>query len=312
MNVQILVDYSFLYYKYKFQLESGRMRRLFCNMMWNGENVDKDISQIYYSLREIESFRRDWESKGHKVVLSVCFDMPSSRKSEHTAESDKYKSNRGGKLNDTDFENIQFVQKLLGKAGYNTYRVYGYEADDIINYLVRDYSNKFDATVIYTPDADLLINIKNNVAAMRYKSGKQYTLVTISNFSEYLSQELKCNIPYNALMLYKCTVGDKSDCIDGIKGFGPAAFSKMISKLSSELNVDWTLANNEEFTLQQLKNALNLGIINENQFNQAVSALELVKPYTRENVVFGEPTKVSNRELREKAYTEYKMNSLID
>ena len=187
MNVHVLVDYSFLYYKYKFQLDSGRMRRLTCNMEWEGQVIDKDISQVYYSLREIEGFRRDWENKGHNVVVSVCFDMPSKRKIENTAVSEKYKSNRENKLGSDDFKNIQFAEKLLNQAGHNTYRVDGFEADDLITHIVKLYKDKFDATIIYTPDADLLVNICGNVAAMRYKSGKQYTLVTLSNFTDYLS-----------------------------------------------------------------------------------------------------------------------------
>lgn len=307
MKVHILVDYSFLYYKYKFQLDSGRMHRLTCNMEWHGEVIDKDISQVYYSLREIEGFRRDWEGKGHDVVVTVCFDMPSSRKSEHTAESDKYKSNRGHKLNDEDFENIQFAQQLLEGAGHNTYRIHGYEADDLVNYMVKHYKDEFDATVIYTPDADLLVHVCNNVAVMRYKSGKQYTLVTRNNFSEYLGQELKCNMPYNALTLYKCTVGDKSDCIDGIKGFGPAAFNKLISYLNVP---DWSNMASPEATYELLGQSV--GYLGVDKIQQAIAALDLVKPYEAENVVITKPTHKSTRDLREASYGKYKMVSLID
>ena len=50
MKAHIIIDYSFLYYKYKFQLESGKMKRLTQLMEWHGANIEKDVSQIYYSI----------------------------------------------------------------------------------------------------------------------------------------------------------------------------------------------------------------------------------------------------------------------
>ena len=309
MKLHIIVDYSFLYYKYKFQLDSGRMRRLFCNMEWNGEVIAKDISQIYYSLREIEGFRRDWESKGHDVTMSICFDMSSSRKSISTEQSEKYKSNRVSKLDTNDFDNIAFVQKILNNVNYNTYKFEGYEADDLITYLVNTHSGSFDGILIYTVDADLIINLSGKVAVMRYKSGKQYTLVNIDNFEDYLSTEFKCNIPYNALMLYKCTVGDKSDCIDGIRGFGPAAFTKYISYLKSK-NIDFTLLKTFDVVYNTLINSSNY--FKQDQLNQALHSLDLVKPLIPSNDLMQQPILKSNKSFREVEYTKYKMLSLID
>ena len=309
MNVHLIIDYSFLYYKYKFQLESGKMRRLTQAMEWKGAVIEKDISQIYYSMREIESFRREWEAAGHTVTISVCFDMPSKRKQAHTAESDKYKSNRGSKLTSEDFENIQFVQGVLNTAGYNTYRIDGYEADDIVSFIVRNYKDRFDFNVIYTPDADLLVNIGGNVGAKRYKTGKGYTAVTEDNFSDYLSAELKCNVPFNALMLYKCTVGDKSDCIDGIKKFGPAAFSKLVDYFTS-MGANWSVAGNYENT-KLLLNAAS-SYLKPEQLEQAFNSLELVKPEDISTDLIPFPGEVSNYDRRYNAYMPYNMKSLVD
>ena len=120
MIVHAIVDYSFLYYKYKFQLDSGKMRRLTTAIDWKGAVIEKDISQIYYSIKEIEGFRRKLETAGHNVFVSVCFDMKSARKKQSDETSadaaDKYKSNRVKRLSDEDFENIQFVEKLLSDS----------------------------------------------------------------------------------------------------------------------------------------------------------------------------------------------------
>lgn len=309
MKIHAVVDYSFLYYKYKFQLDSGKMRRLTQPMEWHGVVIEKDISQIYYSLREIESFRKEWEAQGHEVVISVCFDMPSKRKQAETEGATKYKSNRGSKLTSEDFENIQFVQKLLDIAGYNTYRIDGFEADDIVSQLLVMYKDSFDYNVIYTPDADLLVNICENVGAKRYKSGKGYSAVTTDNFTEYLSAEMKCNMPYNALMLYKCTVGDKSDCIDGIKKFGPAAFNKLVDWLETK-GINWAICGRYENVEVILKACESY--FNEDQMKQAMESFKLVKPEIIPNELIPFPAAQSTYNKRATAYLPYNMKSLVN
>lgn len=309
MNIHLVVDYSFLYYKYKFQLEAGRMRRLFCKIEENGEIIDKDVSQIYYSLKEIEGFRRTWEGYGHNVTVSVCFDMPSKRKKINSDAADKYKSNREHKLVDTDFDNIRLAQSMLDTAGYNTYRVTDCEADDIIWNLVNKYKDDFDAHLIYTPDADLAVNIRDNIALARYKTKQGYTTISTKNFTEYLSGEMKCNMPHNAVMLYKCTVGDKSDCIDGIRGFGPAAFDKLVEFLNSKY-LDWSIMwhpDNVKYTIKSLE-----GYFDSDKISQALEAFNIVKPIEIPNNLVPKPTNISTREKRELAYSKYQMNSLIE
>lgn len=315
MIVHAIVDYSFLYYKYKFQLDSGKMRRLTTPINWKGAVIEKDISQIYYSIKEIEGFRRKLEQAGHNVFVSVCFDMPSARKQvrDEAGEeaTDKYKSNRVKRLSEDDFENIQFVEKLLAQAGYNTYRYENYEADDIVAHLIMNYKDAFDYNVIYTPDADMLVYVCNNVGASRYKALKGYTNVDINSFSAYLSQELKCNMPYNGLTLYKATVGDKSDCIDGIKKFGPKAFDKMVDYLDT-LGIDWSTMGDWRQVEIVLNNLGSSGYLSIDQLNQALESLSLVRPMLFEPGVIPEPTKHSTREQREASYMQYGMKTLVD
>lgn len=307
MLVHIIIDYSFLYYKYKFALDSGRMTRLSAPFDVGGVMIERDISQIYYSLREIEGFRKDWEKAGHDVVISVCFDMPTDRKKSGEAGAEKYKSNRT-KLGDTDFENIGIVKSILDEAGYNTYKYDGYEADDLIYHLVNATSDKFNATIIVTPDADVLVNIKPGVVGHRYKSSKGYTAVTVDNFEKYLSEEMKCTVPYNSLMLFKCTVGDKSDCIDGIKKFGPKAFDKLVSYLNT-LGINWSACGTYEATKSILTKLGEVGYFDSDKLSQAEASLNLVRPKI---VTFDMPfpANKSDGDKRCKAYMKYNMRSL--
>lgn len=309
MNVHIVVDYSYLYYKYKFQVEYGKMKRLTAVVDWLGAKTERDISAIYYSMREMESFRKNMEKDGNDVTMSICFDMKSKRKEGDSEESAKYKSNRTNKLGEDDFLNIQAVESMMSLAGYNTYRYDGFEADDLINHLVGGTKNDFDYTIIYTPDTDLTVNICENVGVMRFKATKGYTHLDPENYEEYLSAEFGCRVPYNSILLFKSTVGDKSDCVAGIKRFGPKAFDKLVDTLSS-LGARWEICGVVE-TTKQLINHPNNGLT-DIQREEALTSLEMVKLQPLdENMTLPYPNKRTSQELREKAYSPYGLTSLI-
>lgn len=314
MLIQIIVDYSYLYYKYKFQLDSGKMRRLTYPMEWHGAVMERDISQIYYSIKEIEGFRRKLEAIGHNVFVSVCFDEKSDKhKNDDVSEAArKYKSSRIKHLTDDDFEAIRFVEKLLSDAGYNTYRFDGHESDDTIAYIVKHFAPAFDYNVIYTPDLDIISNVSTNVGVSRYKSTKGYSSVDINNFTTYLEAELKCQMPYNALTLYKSTVGDKSDDIDGIKKFGPKAFNKLVDHLTSH-GINWEQMGDCDQVKHILTQLMDSGYFTPEQGAQALDCLTIVRPLEGwEEFEIHEPTKHSTREMREASYMRLGMKSLVD
>ena len=307
MNVHVIVDFMHIYYKYFFQLREGKIKRLSAPIDWKGTVIEKDTTLIYYPLRDIEGIRKNLENIGHTVTMSICFDMPSHRKDEGVAGGEEYKSGRQKTLTETDYENIVFIEKLLNTAGHNTYRFDGYEADDIANYLVRNFADEFDYTIIYTNDKDLLININSKVGVMRFKQYKGYTQVDLNNYEEYLEQEFGVFIPYNSLGLYLSSAGDSADKIKGINKFGKVAFKKLITKVAVKNEIDWSkcgdynelnkvVAMCEEFLtpeqFQQLRESFAL-----------VSNLEIIEDVEK-------PTKQSSQSLREEAYMPYKMISL--
>lgn len=344
MNVHAIVDYSYLYYKYKFRLDGGKIRRLICLLDSNGNVItdqdfvdayfrikyegvgteaygigafekkltdeyinitEKDISQIYYTIKEIEGFRRKLESCGHNVTLSVCFDMPSIRQEEETEAANDYKANRVKRLGESDFSTITEIRKILTEVGYNTYVRLGTESDDLIANLITYYKDNFDYNIIYTPDADLLAHIGDKVGVMRYKVTKGYQSVDRNNFEEYLSAELKCNMPYNGIMLYKATVGDKSDNIKGINKFGPKAFDKVVEHLDG-LGVDWEQLGDYRKTEEVIE--MLDGYLNAEQMEQARDCLALVRPMVIEKEEIEEPV---IKDLNKEVYMRYNMRSLL-
>lgn len=184
---------------------------------------------------------------------------------------------------------------------------YGYEADDIIANLIHNYGNDFDFNIIYTPDTDLLVHINNKVGINRYKPGKGYTAVGVNNFSAYCSEEFKCNIPYNGLLLYKILCGDKSDVIKGKKGFGPKSFDKLVEYLNDK--VDWT-----KMSIDYVENVVRQysDYFGSDGIEQILESLKLVKHYIIPPTELGYPYKKSTVALRSEAYLPMGMKSLIE
>ena len=111
---------------------------------------------------------------------------------------------------------------------------FGMEADDWAFCFSRNPAFKdFDITVI-TSDRDWLCNITENCGGIFYGGATLSDIhrssweTDVMNFKDYQQ------MPYNAIWLYKITVGDKSDSIDGVKGFGPKAFQKVIEGMKTD------------------------------------------------------------------------------
>ena len=286
------------------------MKRLSAPVDVGGVRVEKDISQVYYALREMEGIRKRLEYGGNDVTVSICFDSKSNRKDQGTSESKAYKANRENKLNSDDFDNIDLVRQMLTEAGYNTYKLEGIEADDIIYNLVSKYKDSFDYTMIVTCDLDIGVNIQGSVGLYRFKSTSGYSAIDEAHFNEVVDAELKCHVPYNAIMLYKCTVGDKSDNIAGIKRFGPSAFNKLVDYLGSFDDIDWNGLRTKEKVAEILDKCG--GYFTDEQMTQAKESLELVAPILISSADIPFPAKKSSRELREEAYMKLNMQSLVE
>lgn len=299
----IIIDFQYLYYRHYFGVRDGRSRRLSYNV--NGEDID--TTYLYYCMKDIESFRSDTLKMGDgDVTVSICFDSKSERKEENT----DYKSGRTNNLDNTDFDNIAKIKELASTIGYNVYKEEGKEADDLVFSLAKDYKDDYDLTIIYTIDKDLVVNVNNKVGVMRYKTNKgSHFPIHINNYESYLSSEFKCRVPYNSILLLLCTVGDASDKVKGIQGFGPKAFDKLIDHLD-EINFDFRsldLAENVEKLLRENESFL-VTKKNPNALREALDSLEMVKTRYVEGLI--KPIKSDTDEKRKEQYLKYGMVSL--
>ena len=275
-KIHLIVDFQYLYYRAFFGLKSGKLNRL--SYLVDGEEID--TSEMYYVMCNIESFRKQFQDSCKELTVSICFDSRSKRKSQDS----EYKENRDekpkeNKLTDEDHNKILKVLELCKDMGYNVYKEEGYEADDLVASLIKDYKDEYDYNVIYTTDKDLLVNICDNVGIMRYKTNlRNHIAIDKSRYQTLVSKEFKCNIPYNAIGLYLSLVGDSSDNIKGAKGFGPKAFDTFISHLQSR-NVNFEALSDYDEVEKVIKE--NLDLLNTtkrpNTASEALHSLGLVR-----------------------------------
>lgn len=314
MKIHIVIDFMFIYYKYKNTLMSGRLKTL-TGRNPNKPNETMDISMIYYPLREIESIRRKYETDGTEVTISVCFDSPSNRRDEDV----DYKGTRKKTLGDSDFEKIEIIRKILDKAGHNVYKRDGVEADDLVYSILESYKDSFDANIIFTTDYDLLVNVQPKVYYRKYRAGKGFEdPVGVQNFRNYVRNNgFGEMIQYNGILLYKSICGDSSDNIPGIKGIGKAKFDKLIRQCEEvcligygRVAYQWDELLRADRVRQLLRDMCYQGFINRDQLVQAEHSLDLVQPRFIDSLA--QPVKRSTINQRQVAYGLYGMHSLID
>lgn len=303
MRIHVVVDFTYILYKYKFTLLSGRLKTLTYG--------DRDVSLLYYCLKEVEGFRSKLEGVGHDVTMTVCFDSKSARAEQAERNGEEYKGKRVNKLTSSDFELIEEIKDTLDTAGYNVLKQMGYEADDLVYTIVQREKDNFDYTIVYTPDKDVLINIDDRVGVMRYKQKKGYEQIEKDNFSAMMSNEFNCFIPYNVLALYLSSVGDKADNIKGISSFGPVAYSKLIGRLIADgYGENWEQYRDFD-RMQHLIEACHK-YLNDSQYKELMDSFNLVRPMVVDSRYLPSELSRSSRELREMAYGKYGFQSLYN
>lgn len=303
MKRQLIVDFSSLYYKYFFRLQKAEKGITYMpRLSYIVDDVETDTTYQYYITKDIEQYR---QMCGDDTTVSICFDSKTNRKDDDAT----YKSNRGGKLDTQDFKNMENLMQMYKDMGYNVYKVEGMEADDLIHTIVQKTKNEYQETYILSPDKDLLVNVSDNVFVIRTSTTKQgFKVITPKTYESELSASFKCRVPFNSIMLYLSMVGDKVDCIDGINGFGPKAFDKLIAAMESNYypfnkldryeNVEEVLVKYEDVYDPKCKGYM----------EQALKSLELVKYRDADFEIL---EKHDTEETRNSIYEKYGMKSLM-
>lgn len=183
----------------------------------------------YLFLKSVKGLQEKFKPSSTWVTWDKKLNYPSTNFRKELAP-ETYKQNRDDDKAKLIHEQHDEISKWLTVLGVKQIYPGVLEADDIISWLVRE---KLTTTVIVTVDKDLLQLVDDNI---HYYNPIKKKLITPQNFVEEVGVEI------NEYNYYKALLGDKSDNVEGIQGYGVQKSSKLckegyegiIAKLSEE------------------------------------------------------------------------------
>jgi DNA polymerase-1 len=128
---------------------------------------------------------------------------------------DNYKQNRDQEKILRVHEQHDIISKFLTVLGVKQIYPWVLEADDIISWLVRE---KLSNSVIVSVDKDLLQLVDEST---KFFNPIKKKIIDVNNF------ETETNIKVEHFVYYKALLGDKSDNLDGIPGYGVQKSKKL-------------------------------------------------------------------------------------
>lgn len=203
----LLIDHMSLFYRSLFALQrTGMMNKA-------GIEVFGIYGYLKALLFEISTYQPD--------VVIICGEGASLNRKKDFAD---YKVHRTSDTIAPHFGQLNLLRSVISELGIPFISLNGYEADDMINFAVQDGYSLNDELVqdshyrVVTTDRDLLQLVSNRCEVQIYRSTSDTIL--------YKSEEdvIKAfGVTSDRIADYKSLVGDSSDNIPGLKGFGPKA-----------------------------------------------------------------------------------------
>jgi DNA polymerase-1 len=165
----------------------------------------------------IAFLRRLAKTYDDSVFLCV-FDSETGANDKKQIDS-SYKSTRNIG-NDSMFEQLEIIKKILDYLMIQYIEDPKYEADDVIGSIAFQNTSKYKKILIASHDNDFIQLLTSKIWQLKDVSGK---LIEISE-NEVLSTKKILPCKY---IMYLALIGDKSDNISGIKGIGPITASRI-------------------------------------------------------------------------------------
>lgn len=174
--------------------------------------------------------------------LAACFDRPEPTFRKEILES--YKAQRPKAPQELVFQIIK-AHELFEKFQIKIFEKPGFEADDLIGFLVKNFKTFKDLKIyIFTGDLDTLQLVEDDkVIVKTFKKG-------ISEMIVYNEEQIfkRFELKPQQLVDFKALIGDPSDNILGLKGIGPKTAIKILKEYQSLENLflkkNLTLDNN--------------------------------------------------------------------
>lgn len=206
-------------------------------------------------------FNTLFEYLGRKFVkkedetIVYCIDKPPTVKQQLYRDIfegvDGYKSHRPKKKISTKIQ-LDFIEDLLKAHTPNVYSYPGYEADDIIATIVRDYEDSFDKIIVHTRDSDLFCLVSDKTEIQPVGTRGHY--VTKDNYINEVKTRNGDGIRYNGILMYKMFTGDKSDNIPSVDNKIKNMLATIPSNCYERFNdLDYQRAMIDKYTMFDIK-----------------------------------------------------------
>lgn len=172
---------------------------------------------VYLFLKSLKSLHDKFNPNETWVCWDKKLHYPSTNYRKRLA-AETYKQNRDSDLASKVHEQHAEVESWLTLLGIKQMYPWVLEADDIISWLTRE---KCTSSTIVSVDKDLLQLITNHT---NYYNPIKKKLITVENFEEEVEVKIDQYVHYKALL------GDKSDNIEGIDGYGVVKSKRLVSE----------------------------------------------------------------------------------
>lgn len=205
--------------------------------MTNGEGAS--TGALYGFIRSVQKLQKTYQPT-HMVVV---FDGPENKRSRQSLYAD-YKAHRKGAPEDL-FPQFEWAEAFCHAAGIPSLCVEGVEADDTMA-SVAVWGEKQGAHVfLCTSDKDLMQLIDDKISVLH--PGKDYAEIKAEGVKELFGVRPDQMRDLLALM------GDSSDNIPGIEGFGPKTAASLLNEFG---NLETLLAHPEKVKGEKKQEAL--------------------------------------------------------
>ena len=175
--------------------------------------VDGNNLVRYYLERHIKTQREIYQWAANSADMQIwIWDAPNGSRRRKEVYSG-YKAKRTATPEDIR-QTLQLMKELLSHTSVTQIEVPGYEADDVVATLALKLK-EIDTVCIYSTDFDF------------FQLTKHKNIICGAN--------PKPHVPAAQVQLYKATVGDTSDNIPGIKGFGDQTWATASEDLKFDL-----------------------------------------------------------------------------
>jgi DNA polymerase-1 len=170
---------------------------------------------VYLFLKSLKSLSDKFRPDSVWVTWDKRLNYPSTN-FRKLAAPETYKQNRDTEKTIKVHEQHEKLSEYLTALGIKQIYPWVLEADDIISWLCRE---KLTSSTIVTVDKDLLQLVN---ADTQYYNPIKKKLITINTF------EQDVGIRVEKFVMYKALLGDKSDNIEGIQGYGIQRSTKLV------------------------------------------------------------------------------------